>query len=34
MSELLKLTGLWANTGKNGETYYGGNLGALKILVF
>lgn len=33
-SPMVKLGGLWANKTKDGEKYYSGNLGGLKILVF
>lgn len=31
---MLNITGLWENTSKAGETYYSGNLGNVKILVY
>lgn len=34
MSEMKKLTGLWLNETKNGEKYFSGSLGFLKMLIF
>ena len=31
---MIKLTGLWENTTKRGETYFKGNLGSGQVLVF
>ena len=33
MSDLIKLTGLWENTDKKGDTYFNGSLGFSKILI-
>ena len=33
-SNLLEITGLWANKSKNGETYYSGYMGKSAILIF
>ncbi|MDQ7822051.1 MAG: hypothetical protein RDV48_04570 [Candidatus Eremiobacteraeota bacterium] len=33
MSELVKLTGLWKNTTKNGDPILSGYLGAAKVLI-
>ena len=31
---MIKITGLWANKDKNGNTYYSGYVGNLKVMVF
>lgn len=31
---MIKLTGLWKNTSKDGKEYWSGNLGSAKIMVF
>jgi hypothetical protein len=31
---MIKLTGLWENTTKQGETYFRGNLGLGQVLIF
>lgn len=31
---MIKITGLWANTDKNGKPYFSGNLNGAKILVY
>lgn len=32
--KMIKLTGLWYNTDKNGEGYYSGTLGGAKVFIF
>lgn len=34
MSDMVKLTGLWKNETKEGETFYAGNLGNARVLIF
>lgn len=34
MSDILNVTGLWANKTKSGETYMSGNLGNVNVLIF
>ena len=31
---MIKITGLWVNKDKNGDTYYSGSLGNAKIFIF
>ena len=33
MSEMVKVTGLWANKAKDGSTYYSGGLGAARVVI-
>lgn len=32
--DLVKLSGLWENTDKNGDTYYTGGFGAARLVIF
>ena len=34
MSDLIRLTGLWMNEGKDGEKYMQGSLGGARLFVF
>jgi hypothetical protein len=34
MSDLVKISGLWANQKQDGEVYYTGSLGNAKIVIF
>ena len=31
---MINVTGLWKNKDKNGNTYYAGNMGGVRVLIF